>query len=190
MSAIRCLAAGTLLSAALISAPAYAGGDSGFYIGAGVGQGSVDDDIDGAEGFGGGSFDGDDTAYKLIAGYNFGIIPLIDLGVELEYIDFGQPDDSIGGLNVEVDANGIAAFGIAGVNLGPVGVFGKVGAISWDADVDVESLGSASDDGTDMAYGLGARLHIASFQIRAEYEFFDLDGTDADLLSASLIYTF
>ncbi len=189
MSAVRLLAAGTILSAALVSAPAFAGGDGGFYAGVGVGQASADDDFDGGEG-GSLSFDGDDTGYKLIAGYNFGIIPLIDLGVELEYIDFGRQDDNIDGLDVQLDASALAAFGVAGVNLGPVGIFGKVGAFSWDADVDIAGFGSAGDDGTDVAYGIGARFHIASFQIRAEYELFDLDGTDLDLLSASLIYTF
>lgn len=179
MKAVHLLAAGTVLSAAMIAAPAYAGGDSGFYIGAGVGQGSVDGDLDGGEG--GFSFDGDDTAYKLIAGYNFGIIPLIDLAAEIEYVDFGKPDDG----GVEVDASAIAAFGLVGVNIGPIGVFGKVGMASWDADV-----GSLSDDGTDPAYGAGLRFQIASFQIRAEYEYFDVDEADADLLSASLLYTF
>lgn len=183
MKAVHLLAAGTVLSAAMIAAPAYAGGDSGFYIGAGVGQGSVDGDIDGGEGVV--SFDGDDTAYKLIAGYNFGIIPLIDLAAEIEYVDFGKPDDG----GVEVDASAIAAFGLVGVNIGPIGVFGKVGMASWDADAS-STLGSASDDGTDPAYGAGLRFQIASFQIRAEYEYFDVDEADADLLSASLLYTF
>lgn len=184
MNAVRLLAAGGILSAAMLSAPAFAGGDSGFYIGAGVGQASVDD-ISGGEGIGSNNFDGDDTAYKLIVGYNFGIIPLVDLGVEAEYVDFGEPDDD----GVEVDADAIAAFGVAGVNLGPVGLFGKVGAFSWDADVS-DGIDSGSDDGTDMAYGIGARFHIASFQIRAEYEIFDADVADVGLLSASLIYTF
>jgi len=183
MKAIHLMAAGTLLSAAMISVPAYAGGDSGFYLGAGVGQGSVDGDIDGGEG--GFSFDGDDTAFKLIAGYNFGIIPLVDLAAEIEYLDLGKPDDG----GVEVDTSALAAFGLVGVNLGPIGVFGKVGVVSWDVDAS-SALGSASDDGTDPAYGVGLRFQIASFQIRGEYEFFDVDDADADLLSASLLYTF
>ena len=128
MNAVKVLALGGLLSAAMFSASAYAGADSGFYIGAGVGQASVDGDLDGGEG--GFSFDGDDTAYKLIAGYNFGIIPLVDLAAEIEYVDLGKPDDG----GVEVDASAIAAFGLVGVNLGPIGVFGKVGMASWDAD--------------------------------------------------------
>jgi hypothetical protein len=177
---MKVLTAGTVLAAALACAPAYAGGDSGFYIGAGIGQASADGDVDGGEG-GNISFDGHDTAYKLLAGYNFGIIPLVDLAAELEYVDFGEPEDN----DIKVDANAIAAFGVAGVNLGPVGLFGKVGGFTWDADV-----GSSNDDGTDVAYGIGARFHIASFQIRAEYELFDTDDADLDLLSASFIFTF
>lgn len=183
MHAMRLLAAGGILSAAMLSAPAYAGGDSGFYLGAGVGQGSVDGDLDGGEG--GFSFDGDDTAFKVLAGYNFGVIPLIDLAAEVEYVDFGKPDDG----GVELDVSALAAFGVVGVNLGPVGLFGKAGVASWDADASFAG-DSSSDDGTDPAYGAGVRFQIASFQIRAEYEFFDVDDADADLLSASLLYTF
>jgi opacity protein-like surface antigen len=179
MSAVRLLAAGTILTAALVSAPAFAGGDSGFYLGAGVGQANVDGDSD----FSG--FDSDDTGFKAIAGYNFGIIPLVDLAAEIEYVDFGKPDD--GGLELEPSA--LAAFGVAGVNLGPIGVFAKLGAFTWDVDATFEGE-SASDDGTDVAYGLGARFQIASFQIRAEYEIFDVDDADVDFLSASLLYTF
>ena len=184
MSAVRLLAAGTILSAALVSAPAFAGADSGFYIGAGVGQASVGD-IDDVEDVGDIDFDGDDTGYKLIAGYNFGIIPLIDLAVEGAYVDFGKPEDGL----VEVDANAFAVFGLAGVNLGPVGIFAKAGMFSWDADASIGNE-SFSDDGTDPAYGVGARFQIASFQIRAEYEYFDADPAALDLISASLLYTF
>lgn len=184
MRAVRFLAAGTIVSAALMSTSAFAGAESGFYLGAGVGQASVGD-IDGGEGFGSVDFSGEDTGYKAIVGYNFGIIPLVDLGVEAEYVDFGKPDDA----GIEVDASAIALFGLAGVNLGPVGVFAKVGGFNWDADA-TDGVDSYSDDGTDMAYGVGARFQIASFQIRAEYEFFDAGPANLDLISASLLYTF
>jgi opacity protein-like surface antigen len=179
MSAVRLLAAGIILSAAVVAAPAFAGGDSGFYLGAGVGQANVDGDSD----FSG--FDSDDTGFKAIVGYNIGLVPLVDLAVEAEYVDFGKPDDS----GLELEPTALAAFGLVGVNLGPIGVFAKLGAFSWDVDATFEGE-SASDDGTDVAYGLGARFQIASFQIRAEYEIFDVDDADVDFLSASLLYTF
>ncbi len=186
--------AALLLGVMALPATALAGTESGLYVGGSVGQASVGDiDIDGGEGFGNIDFDGDDTGYKLFVGYNFGVIPLIDLAIEGGYRDLGKPDGSIPGGNLEVDANGFDLFGLVGVNLGPVGVFAKVGAIMWDADVTFTGEGSASagDDGTDPAYGIGARLKFGSLEVRAEYEMFDVDAVDdADFLSAGVAWTF
>lgn len=182
-----------LLGAMALPGAALAGSDSGFYIGAGVGQASIGDinDIDGGEGFSSSNFDGDDVGYKLFVGYNFGLIPFLDLAIEGGYRDFGQPDDTVGGTRVEVDADGFDLFGLAGIKLGPVGLFAKVGAINWDADVSAAGEGSASDDGTDPAYGIGARLKFGSLEVRGEYEIFDIDGADdVDFLSASAVWTF
>jgi opacity protein-like surface antigen len=115
----------------------------------------------------------------------------VTLGVEAGYVDFGKPDDDGAG----VDASGFDVFGLAGVQLGPVQVFGKLGVISWDAD---GSFGadSVSDDGTDLAYGIGAGLQFGSQGIRAEYEMFDIDGSedlsvnDVSMLSASVLWVF
>jgi hypothetical protein len=182
MNTIRFIAASTALAAALAAGPVFAGADSGFYLGAGVGQASAGDiSIDNQE-F---SFDGDDTGYKAIVGYNFGWIPLIDLAVEGSYIDFGKPDDN----GVEVEGDALAAFGLVGINFGPFGIFGKAGAANWDGEVSGNISGD--DDGTDPAYGIGARFALGSFQIRAEYEYFDIDVADGiDFISASLLYTF
>lgn len=169
---------GSLAALALTALPgtALAGTDSGFYVGFGIGEASVED----IENF---DFDGDDTAWKLFGGYNFGWIPFIDLAVEGGYVDFGKPDDG----GIRVDADGFDLFGLVGTNIGPIGVFGKVGLIRWDADTNV----GPSDDGTDAAYGIGARFSLFSFQIRAEYEIFDVDAADdVDLLSISGVYTF
>jgi len=90
----------------------------------------------------------------------------------------------------KVDSDAVAAFGLVGVNLGPFGLFVKAGAANWDAKIS-GSDGSADEDGTDPAYGVGARFSLGSFQIRAEYEYFDIDAVDnIDFISASLLYTF
>lgn len=175
---------GLLLAAGLASSTAFAGGDSGIYLGAGIARSSVGDlDLGSGATY---DFDGDDAGYKIIAGYNLGLVPFIDLAVELNYIDFGKPDDN----SVTVDADGLAAYGVAGTNLGPIGVFAKLGGINWDAKAS-SSLGSGSDDGTDLAYGVGARFQLLSLQVRAEYERFDVSAADdVDLLSLSALYTF
>jgi opacity protein-like surface antigen len=163
--------------------------DNGFYLGLGLGQSTVDADIDGGEG--GLSFDGNDLGYKVFAGWNFAILELVTLGVEAGYVDFGEPDDD----GNDVEANGFDAFGVAGVQLGPVQVFGKLGMIAWDADGRFDD-DSVSDDGTDLAYGVGAGLQFGSIGIRAEYEMFDIDGSegvsvdDVSLLSASVLWVF
>ncbi len=152
---------------------AVAGADSGFYIGAGVGDASVKD----------GDFDASDSAYKIFGGYNIGFIPLVDFAVEASYVDFGNPSTSAG--NVEV--TGLNAFGLAGLSFGPFGVFAKAGALRWDSDATFGT--TSSDSGTDPAYGVGARFAIGSFAVRAEYEVYDLDA-DLDMVSVSGVFTF
>lgn len=176
-----------VITASLLPGASVAGTDSGFYVGAGVGQSSVDD-LEGD--FGNVSFDADDTGWKVFGGFNFGWIPFLDLAVEAGYVDFGTLDDEVGGTRIEIDGDGFDVFGLVGTNLGPIGVFAKAGLVNWDADLD-SSLGSASDDGTDPAYGIGARLKFGSLEARAEFEYFDVDAVeDASLISASAVWTF
>ena len=153
---------------------AVAGADSGFYIGAGVGDASVKDT----------NFDESDSAYKLFGGYNIGFIPLVDFAVEASYVDFGKPSTS----SESVEISGLNAFGLAGLSFGPFGIFAKAGAISWDSDSTSGAV-SSSDSGTDPAYGVGARFAIGSFAVRAEYEVYDLDA-DLDMVSVSGVFTF
>ena len=155
---------------------AFAGSESGFYLGAGIGQSDVEVS----------DFDESDGSYKIFGGYNFGVVPLIDLAVEASYVDFGNPES--GPLNV--DLTGLNAFGLAGVKLGPIGVFAKAGMVAWDAELEVGSLRD-DENGTDFAYGAGVRFQIGSFALRAEYELYDVsDVRDLSMASASLVYTF
>lgn len=184
----------TLLSATALACSAgmaYAGKDSGIYIGGSVGQADVDYSNDYPE-FGNVEIDinDDDTAYKAFIGYNFGLLPLIDLAVEGSYIDFGSQNGEINNIKgVDIDTTGWSAAGLVGFNFGPIGVFGKLGVIDWDGDVD--GLGfDDSDSGTDPMYGVGMKLQLGSFAIRGEYEMFDLDDGDIDYFSVGAAYTF
>jgi len=154
---------------------AVAGADSGFYIGAGVGDATVKDD----------NFDESDSAYKVFGGYNIGFIPLVDFAVEASYVDFGKPSSSVG----SVEVTGLNAFGLAGLSFGPFGVFAKAGMINWDSDSTFGST-SSSDSGSDPAYGLGAKFALGSFSVRAEYEVYDVDEGDLDMVSISGVFTF
>ena len=155
-----------------VPAAAFAGADSGFYIGAGAGDASIKE----------GTFDESDSAYKILAGYNIGFIPFVDFAVEGSYVDFGNPGTSTD--NVEV--TGLDAFGLVGLNFGPFGVFAKAGAINWD----LKTNSGFSDSGTDPAYGIGAKFSFSSFAVRAEYEVFEFDTADAEMVSVSAVFTF
>ena len=77
--------------------------------------------------------------------------------------------------------------------IGPVDVFAKGGVISWDGSVDIDGGGGSlfSEDGTDLAYGVGVQFRIWSLCIRAEYEIYDLDDVeDANMLSIGVTFTF
>lgn len=178
------------LATVLFAVNAHAGAESGLYIGGGIGNASVEatdsNPVDGSDL----DFDESDAGFKVFAGYNFGLLPLLNLAVEGGYVDFGAPEGRIAGQNLSYEVNGIDAFGLAGANLGPVMIFAKGGFISWDSDSVVGSR-AGDDSGTDPAYGVGAQIQLLSIGIRAEYERYEVsDLKSLDLISASLTYTF
>ncbi len=163
-----------------IAGVANAGKETGPYLGGSIGMASTDVSS------GVYDFNDDDFAFKIFGGYNFGIIPLLDLAVEGSYVDFGSASSG-GIINQSVDTTGWDVYGLAALNLGPFGIFGKVGQIWWNSDSSISPLDS---NGNDMAYGIGARFQIGSIGIRAEYEYFDLSDSELGLLSAGVSYTF
>ena len=168
--------AAVVLGSSLIASAATHAADNGLYLGAGVGQANVDVDTEPID------VDGDDTGYKLIAGFR----PLDFFAVELNYIDFGSVEDS--GLSVDADA--IAAYAVGFLPVGPVDLFVKAGVA--DSDASLDSPGGRFDtDGTKFAYGAGVQLRFLSLSARLEYEEFDVDDVDdLNMVSLSLTYTF
>jgi opacity protein-like surface antigen len=160
--------------------------DNGIYIGVGVGQSTVEiDDVGGVNNF---DFEGEDVGYKVIAG----IRPLDWLAFEANYVNFGEPDDTLAGQRLRSEGDGIGAYALGLLATGPVDLFAKAGVISWDSELTNPQLGRiADDDGTDLAYGAGVQFRLLSLGVRAEYEIFDIDDVDdANMISVSVTYTF
>ncbi len=174
----------------LFSVNTFAGGESGFYVGGGLGIWDVTvdfDDIDEDDLPDSDNLDGDANTYKLIGGYNFGVIPLIDLGVEASYNVFDTAED--GDFSTEMDS--LNAFGLASLTFGPFGIFGKAGLASYNIDYLIDDKKITDGSGEDPVYGLGVRFQIAGFSVRAEYEHYDLESyLDIGVTTASLLYTF
>lgn len=168
---------------AFVAAPAMAA-DNGLYLGAGIGKAGIkiDDDLELP------GFDEDDTGFKIIAG----VRPLDWLGAEVNYIDLGKPAGDVAGVRVETEAKAVAAFGVAFLELPFADLYGKLGAVRWDAKARAPGLGLSSDDsGTDLAWGVGVQLRALSFGVRLEYERFEIGDLDeASFVSLSLTYTF
>lgn len=170
-----------LITAVCLLAPAVPAlaADNGFYLGGSIGQANIEvDDVT----LTGEDFDADDTGYKLIAG----IRPLDWLGVEASYVNFGEPEDTLLGNSVAVEGDGISAFAVGFLATGPLDLFGKIGLLSWDS-----RIVGFDEDGTDLAYGVGAQFRALGLAVRAEYEIFDVeDVDDLNMISIGVTYTF
>ena len=183
----RIAAAGMLV--ALIAAPAHAEeNDSGLYLGAGAGRFNVeiDDAEDVTDTVGG--FDADDTTFKAFAGWRFNPY----FGVELDYMDLGNPEDRIDNRRVNADVNGIAPYVVGTLPIGPFELFAKAGYLFYDVKIDVDDLDVVDDNNEDFVYGGG--LGITLFEhlhARLEYEVIDInDVDDANALWASAAWRF
>ena len=161
----------------LLAFPAVAA-DNGFYLGGSVGQTQLEIDQLGDQVYSA-DFSGDDMAYKIFAGLRF----LTFLGVEGAYRDFGAPEDVVSELDGTVTAD-LTGYDVAAVGFLPLGIadiFAKAGMAAWDAELNLDAddiSESVTDDGEDPFYGLGFQLRFKSFAVRAEIEYFDVEGVD------------
>lgn len=156
--------------------------ESGFYIGGSLGQSTLkvpSDVVDIPD------FNEDDTGFKLYGGYNWNLA-LFNLGIEGGYIDLGSPTERINNdTRLNIEADGWNLVGLGGLNFGPFDFYAKAGWISWDASLSIQGIdpgfgmGSLSDSGSDLMYGIGARVALGSFHIRGEWEEFDIEDSDS-----------
>lgn len=181
---IKRVALNGLVFAGMFAGVSALAAEPGFYAGAGVGKASIEvDAID---------LDADDTAFKVFGGYNINDY----FAVEAAYFDAGKPDDRFGIGSIEVALSGlnVSALGRLPVN-DLFCVFAKLGFASYDGEVTgrIGNRTVSRQDTTDedVTYGVGAAFNIGtSFEVRGEYEAFDISGGSFDLLSVSGVYKF
>lgn len=174
-----------VLGFALLALPSLGAAQSSWFFGGGFGHASVDE----------GGVDDNDTAFKLLGGYNFNP----NFAIEGVYSDFGEFTgpiiaftNPVTRLEIEGDGFGIGVRGE--IPLGNrFGLYGRVGAFFWDADA--RTTGpvpvSVNDSGTDVYFGIGGRVKFnQAVSVFLDFDRFSLDPADVDQWTLGLQFDF
>jgi hypothetical protein len=185
-------AASTLLVLTLLGSGA-ARAEIGPYIGASVGQSSIELDLRdvGAAGF---RIDDEDFAFKVF----FGVELPGPIAVEGGYRDLGQVSGDGAVVRLTGETDGFDAFLLGKLPIGPVSLFAKAGFIAWDSEARTETSADirvpefrATDDGTDFAWGVGVSAELGPVGVRGEFEKLEIEFLDdVTMLSVGVTYEF
>jgi OOP family OmpA-OmpF porin len=146
----------------------------GFYIGGAIGDATVELEDD----WTGDRFDGDDTGFKIIAGYR-----IIDwVAVEVNFSDYGDPVDRFLGADVEMSFEGTSISALGMLPLGNFDLFGRLGISRISGDLKVARFNfTDSNEETEPMLGLGAQYRpTPNLAIRLEIEGVLLDASNDD----------
>jgi OOP family OmpA-OmpF porin len=193
MTIIRKLALSALLATSLAAGTAYSA-EPGFYLGGAVGQARLDTDAKdlGYKGDEGNyTLKDDSSAWKAFIGYNWGVLPWLNVGLEGGYKDLGNFRQNTPNGTLRADPAGWDAFVVGSVPVGPVDLFAKVGGIALNRDVNSPQFGQDDDDDNQLAYGVGVAYNVGHLGLRLEAEGFDdNEMDDFYMISAGLTYHF
>ena len=134
--------------------------DSGWYVGADIGQADIGDE--------------DDTGFRVLAGYKINRTFAAEIGYS-SLFDKGDVEATA------IELVGIGSFPITN----QFSVFGKLGF----ANVDVEVAGE-SEDKTELTYGIGVQYDFSpKLGVRAQWQRYDTEE-EADVMSLGIVYKF
>jgi predicted porin len=156
-----------LLGLVVVGASAHA---QGGYVSAYVGSSTADDGV----------FAERDTSFRVGVGYR--VNP--NLAVEFSFADYGKPSGVELGIPLTLDTSA-TIFQVVGI--APITpymeFYGKIGIAMWSMDGCIPA-GCVTDDGTDLAMGLGMSFALnpnTSVHIEYETATFDYLGVDVDM---------
>ncbi len=164
-----------------VAAGVQAEEQSGFYLGASVGEATNKS----------GAFEGNDIAFKVSGGYAFNRY----FGMEVAYVDAGTQKDTVDLVRIENESSGVIASAVLNLPLSEsFAVVGRIGYAFYSSDAS-SRLGNLSvresDNDEDLAYGIGIQLAVwGGLALRAEYEAVDVSNGDFRIVSAGAVYKF
>ena len=151
----------------------------GLYIGGGIGDfsSSIDevnqlDQIDDA----GIDFTDGDNATKLFAGWAFNRY----FAVQGDYVDFGDQSGAVSpSVSGTSNVKGFAPSIVGTLPIGPVELFGRIGMMFYNVDVNLNGGQLIDDSANDMVWSAGVGIDIADrLNLRLEYEQIDIPRFD------------
>lgn len=170
------LALGLLLASGAVSA-AEEDFQPDWYTGFGIGEIMVSESQAGL------TFDGEDTAWQLILGYRFSPYASVEGG----YLSGGEVSDVVAGIPVSIKSEAFFSSVIGTLPLSDTfGLHGRVGMLRWDADLSAPGQ-TADSNGTDLLWGGGVSLRANDVLFRFDYQRADIDVTDAEFLTISVM---
>lgn len=180
-----------LLIALLLPVAAAHAQDSGFYLGAGLGQSKFKDWCNtGGTSITLATCEDTDTAWKLLGGYRFNRY----VAAEASFVEWGEVTASTpSGAQAAASQH---SYGLAAVGTLPLGerfeLFGKVGFLMTEQETrsaNVANPRTVDRDETELHYGLGARfLFTKNWALRGEWE--NTEKLKVEMLSIGVEYRF
>jgi OOP family OmpA-OmpF porin len=178
---------GAALLLALMAGPVLAQEDNdragdnrqGFYFGGGVGDFSaaVDeidelDDIDDV----GIDFSDGDNATKLFGGYAFNRF----FAVQGDFVDFGESSGFVSSSATGTsDVQGFAPSIVGTLPIGPIELFGRVGMMFYEVDLNLTGGRVVDESGEDLVWSAGLGIDVLDrLNLRLEYEEIDIAELD------------
>lgn len=177
--------------------------ETGWYIGASLGQTKADVDCSGTI-----TCDDKDSGWKIFGGYQINR----NFAIELGYSDLGAVTAStpsfvffplvVPAASLKIEAKAWELVAVGSLPLADrFSVFGKAGFYRADTDVRVDfgALGSTteSDSNTDLTFGVGLRYDFTrNFGVRAEWQLYSAvaagfdEESDVDVMSVGLVWRF
>ena len=151
-----------------------ASSDNNYYLGAGAGAIVVDGD----------SVVGGGMGLSLFGGYRIDETYIVEIG----YHHFGEVEDEPATISPRMFSVSALAYHPLSEKLS---TFVRLGATSWDADIEFSGVNLRSKGGTDLTAGFGFEFQSSdNVSWRQEYQYFQFDQDQVHTLFFSANYHF
>ncbi|HET7925563.1 MAG TPA: porin family protein [Rhodanobacteraceae bacterium] len=164
----------------------------GFYFGGGIGDfsSSVDeinslDDVDDV----GIDFSDSDNALKLFGGWRLNDY----VSFQGDFVDFGQSSGFVApSVSGTSDVQGFAPSIVGTLPIGPVELFGRIGMMFYELDLNLTGGRVIDESGEDLVWSAGIGIDVLDrLNLRLEYEQIDIERLDeADALWLNVAWKF